>query len=366
MQKKVIAAVIGGLLIAPAAFADVTISGRLSTGLDIYSLDSGKAAAPAASYSKEQRISDQSSSIVFSGSEDLGGGLSAWFRLDNRFSFPDAGFSASGNTLVGLKGGFGTIGIGRSDLHYHEMFRYDARSAGSLQSWLSGSAFSQVGATAIANNTRTPNVIKWDGSFGAVSATLAYSTAGNTAAATEGSGKGATDGGKGDVTTAALRWQGGPLSLGASIWNSKEEAAVAANLKQSSSRVWGGYDIAGGFSVALGYDQSSVESAGVKTERTSVFIPAKFKTGAETFYASYLMADDLDVGGTTTSNSGATGVSIGWDHALSKKTVIGAHYTKLDNDANAVYQLFARGLSGTAAAAGESVSQIYFGIAHFY
>ena len=365
MQKKVIAAVIGGLLIAPAAFADVTISGRLSTGFDMYKLGAGDAAAPAASYSAEQRISDQSSSLVFSGSEDLGGGMSAWFRIDNRFSFPDAGFSASGNTMVGVKGGFGSIGVGRWDLHYNELFRYDARTAGSLQSRLSGSAFSQVNGVAIANNTRTPNLIKWDGHFGAVTATIGYSTAGNTSTATEGSGKGATDGGKGDAVTAAIRYQGGPLSLGASLWSSKEEEAVAADLKQDSTRAWGGYQF-GAFEVALGYDQSEITSAGVKTKRTAFFVPVKFKTGSETFYASFLSADDLDIGGTTVSNSGATGYSVGWDHALSKATFVGVHYTQLDNDANVAYQLFARGLSGTAAAAGESVNQIYLGIAHFY
>jgi len=366
MQKKVIAAVIGGLLIAPAAFADVTISGRLSVGLENYEVGAGNAAVPnAGGYNAEQLLSDQSSSLVFTGSEDLGGGLKAWFKLDNRFSVPGlatggvGNFDASGNTQVGLAGGWGTLAIGRADLHYGEGAS-DSSTAGSLQSWLAPGMFSQVNGTTIAVGSRSQNVVMWDGSFGGgVTARVAYSTAPFTA---EGTGVGSNPG-KGNATNLAIRWSSGPLNLGASIWDSDTEATAPTT--QKSTRLGGGYKF-GNISVRLGYDQSSIETAGVKTERTAFIIPVSVAAGAETFHFSYAVADDLEVGGTTTANSGATGVKVGWDHALSKKTVVGVHYTKLDNDRNAAYQLFARALSGTAAATGESVSQLYFGIAHFY
>ncbi|HEY8555033.1 MAG TPA: porin, partial [Burkholderiales bacterium] len=215
MQKKVLAAAIGACLIAPAAMAEVTISGRLAVGFESYEIDG---------MDSELRVSDQSSSLVFSGKEDLGGGLSAWFRIDNRFN-PDANiptgpsagtsFGATGNTGVGLEGGFGRLTIGRWDLHYNEMFAYESLPSGSLQTRVTGSVFSQVGAGTpfdkIANNTRTPNVIMWDGSFGGgFSARVAYSTSGILPNATESSGED-----EGDVITAALRWSNGPLSLGA-------------------------------------------------------------------------------------------------------------------------------------------------------
>src|SRR5882762_6442183 len=96
-KKRLIAAVVGGMLAAPAAFAQITISGTIKDGLEIYKLGAGKAVAPAASYHYEPRVSDQSSRIIFSGTQDLGGGTRAWFQLDSRFQ-SDVGGSTQTNT----------------------------------------------------------------------------------------------------------------------------------------------------------------------------------------------------------------------------------------------------------------------------
>ena len=361
MQKKVLAAMIGGMLIAPAAFAEVNISGRLAVGLELYELDGG-ARTP---YNSEMRLSDQSSSIIFSGSEDLGGGLKAWFQIDNRFNIPGGvnAFDSSGNTQVGLQGGFGKLGIGRADLHYHESNALETTRSGSLQSWLAPGIMSQVNGESIASGTRSLNVAVWDGAFGGgLTARLAYSTA---PFANEGSGA-AGDGSDGDAINAALRWSAGPLSLGASLWSAQAEGTGGA--EQDGLKLWGGYKL-GAFSVGLVVDQSSTTTAApgnVESERTAFMVPVRFTTGAETFTASFATADDLEVGGTDQANSGASAFKLSWDHALSKRTFVGVHYVSLENDANAAYQLFARGLSGTAAVAGEDVTQIYFGLAHFY
>lgn len=366
MQKKVIAAVLGGLLISPAVLADVNISGRLSAGIESYKLSGGTR-----TYSNEMRMSDQSSSVVFSGSEDLGGGMSAWFKIDNRFNFPDASasWSPSGNTQIGLKGGFGSIGIGRADLHYMEMFRYDAQASGSLQSWVTGSVFSQVQGLPIANTTRWPNVLKWDNSFGnGASVTLAYSTSGAGSpgnATEEGTGIGTPNPGKGNAYDATLRYGSGPLSVGASVFNATPEDGNTADTgKQQSSRVWVGYTF-GMFHVALGYDKSKVTGTG---ERSAWALPISIVNGADTFSIKYASAGDLDqTTGGTLSNSGASISSVGWDHALSKATHIGVFYTALTNKDNGSYQFFANAASShTNAATGEDAKQIYAGIAHFY
>jgi predicted porin len=376
MQKKVIAAVVGALLISPAAFADVKISGRLSAGVESYKLEAGNAAAPQATYSGETRVSDQSSSVVFTGSEDLGGGLSAWFKIDNRFNFPNASatWGESGNTQIGLAGSWGKLALGRSDLHYNEMFRYDAGKATSLQSWVTSSVFSQVNGANIANTTRWPNVIKYDGSSGAVSYTLGYSASGAAdpagQAPEEGSGAGATNTGKGSAFVATLRYQqpNGPLSLGCSLWKASPEDGNANDTgEQTSNRCWGGYTF-GIVSIALGYDKSEVK--GSLGERTALALPIKIHPpGPNTFYVKFAQADDRDLNGTI-NNSGASIMNVGWDHALSKSTYIAASYTKLDNDANATYNLFAVAGSTNSGTRitnpGEGVSQIYFGIAHFY
>src|SRR5207302_2395275 len=124
-KKRLIAAVAGGMLAAPAAFAQITISGTVKDGFEIYKLGAGNAATPAASYHYEPRVSDQSSRIIFSGTQDLGGGTRAWFQLDSRFQSDVGGSTqtnaaattginlwAGGNTGVGLVGNWGKLTIG--------------------------------------------------------------------------------------------------------------------------------------------------------------------------------------------------------------------------------------------------------------
>src|SRR4051812_35943097 len=60
------------------------------------------------------------SNLTFSGSEDLGGGLAATFRLSTRFD-PNTGGAEDGikpfwhgESTVGLKGAFGAIRLGRA------------------------------------------------------------------------------------------------------------------------------------------------------------------------------------------------------------------------------------------------------------
>src|SRR5438105_492731 len=75
----------------------------------------------------------QRSNIAFSGSEDMGGGLSATFKLSHRFD-PDTGTAEGepnkpfwhGESTVGLKGGFGAIRFGRAlDAMYNNDWNFD-------------------------------------------------------------------------------------------------------------------------------------------------------------------------------------------------------------------------------------------------
>lgn len=65
------------------------------------------------------RVSNQASRLGVRGTEDLGGGLSAFFQLETGF-VPDAasGTFANRNSGVGLQGGWGTVLLGRWDTPY--------------------------------------------------------------------------------------------------------------------------------------------------------------------------------------------------------------------------------------------------------
>lgn len=383
MQKKVLAAVIGGLLAAPAAFADnanVTISGRIAVGWESYKLAGGNP-APAGGYHNEYRVSDQSSSLVFSGSEDIGGGLKGVFQIDNRFS-PDGSaatsFGATGNTWLGLAGGFGRIVLGRNDVHYNEANVLGGLGkSSSLQSWLSPGPFSQVNGTTVGVGSRTPNLIMWDSNnMGGVTARVAYSTnpAGN-----EGSGRGG-DGSADGAWTAALRWSSGPLTVGGSYWDSKTEGKpTGATNNQLGDlkglKLFAGWNL-GAATVGLGYDNSEARVATNEsmTKRTAWLVPVTFKaTNDDTIVASFAKMGKLSGpngscgAACTTDSTDATAYGVGWDHALSKRTSVGAYYTKIDNKTNAKYNMFAIAASGaTAVAAGEDPTQLYLGITHTY
>ena len=388
MQKKVFAAVVGGLLATPAVFADsanVTISGRFAIGLESYKLSGGNP-PNAAGYSNENRVSDQSSSIIFSGAEDLGGGLKAWFQIDERYS-PDGSaatsLGATGNTQAGLSGGFGKLAIGRQDLHYQEISRLDATRAGSLQTILSDGPLSQVNGVTIANGTRTPNVIYWDSAdLGGLTARVGYSTHWNAGTGSPvgnevtGRNQAAPQNGSNDnAWTAALRYAAGPILAGASIWNAKEigtavTTATPAQVQQDqkSTRAWVGYNAAG-LKIGLAYDSSQdklVTASNPFTKRNAWEVPVSYAFGADTVYVSYAKMGKVS-GPATTDDTDATAMMVGWDHALSKRTFVGAYYTTLDNKANATYDLFGIANSGnTNTNAGEDAKQIYLGFTHLF
>jgi predicted porin len=112
MKFKFAALALGAISVLPAvAQPTVTVYGRVSMGFQSLSNDN-----------KGILINQESSSrLGFRGTEDLGGGLKAFFQLENRF-FPDTGtIDPDGSNLlfkdkawVGLSGNFGAVYLGRN------------------------------------------------------------------------------------------------------------------------------------------------------------------------------------------------------------------------------------------------------------
>ncbi len=65
---------------------------------------------------RRERVSDQASLLGVRGTEDLGGGLSAFFQLETAFK-PDQNDTtfAARNSGVGLQGAWGSVMMGRWD-----------------------------------------------------------------------------------------------------------------------------------------------------------------------------------------------------------------------------------------------------------
>ena len=118
MNKKLFALAVAGACVAPAAMAQtanpVTLYGRVYVTFE--SVEAKGGPSTAVSVPRRERVEDQSSLLGVRGTEDLGGGLKAFFQLETGFR-PDQNNTtfAARNSAVGLQGGFGSILLGRWD-----------------------------------------------------------------------------------------------------------------------------------------------------------------------------------------------------------------------------------------------------------
>ena len=373
MQKKIIALAVAGLM-SGAAFAqsNVTISGLMRMSVEQYKLSNVGAGFSA---SAENRVSDQSSIIMFSGKEDLGGGMYAGFQLDSRPG-PDVGVPGwvGGNSNINLGGNWGRVAMGRQDLHYGTAI--ESYKAYTLQNILSNGLFAQVSGNAIANATRTPNVIMYDSpNMSGFSARLAVSTAWR---ATEGTGvraAGAADPGKGSAATLALNYANGPIKAGYSYWRGTTEGgkgATAATSDQRGDTLQFGYTFPMGLAIGIGWNKSKLENTGGTSGRTAWVLPISYTFGANQVAFTYGRAGDTGTGATAVvsgANTGASAYTLAYGYSLSKRTNVGVSYSKLDNKSAATYDLFglaANGGTSTAATPGADVSQFAVNMNHSF
>ena len=387
MNKKLLAAAVASALAVPVtASAQVAISGVFKVGVSNISVGGTK--TPNRANSSQIRVDDNSSRILFNVTEDLGGGLAAIGQLDLRFAPDQAGAApannpiGSGNTYVGLRSNsWGMISLGRWDLHYGNQPDDLASKAGALMAssvslmdfQLNGTGTGQT--VAVANATRTANVMKWDSpNWGGFALTAAYSTS-PLAASSEGdmsvtaAGQ-KQDGGAGMNLKAAFT--GANWQIGGSIWDAKAEAGTAAtsNWEQSSQAIWG-YFRFGGFKVGAAANMADLTSSAgvVVSDRMNITVPVSYTTGPHNFYAHYTMAGEDDAAQFAGLDTKATQISVAYVYDMSKRTSVGITYSQIDNGANANYNFFTGASLGSPDAApgrGEDLSLIQFTLRHAF
>ena len=397
MKKSLLAlAVVAALPGVALAQSSVTISGNIKTGITRFSTDSVTGVGKI----KDTAMSDGSSRIILSGTEDLGGGMAAVFQVDNRFNGNDGtssqaygvspqGLLAGGNTFVGVKGGFGEIRFGNLDTHYGKgLDEFGARATSLGAS--STSLLDYIGAAPIAVTSRTKNVIRYmTPVMSGFSAQIDYSTApfaieGGTAYQTS-TTLTTINPGKGQASHAEINYRQGPIYAGISIWDAKVEnvtgaatanvtsgalgttiAALGATAKsgEESMKLYGSYDL-GIAKIGAQYDDSKLKfgsAADQKRKASHIAVTAPVGPGAVLF--QYTKAQGIS----GQSNTGATQVSIGYDYSLSKRTSVGVNYSKINNESAASYQFF----TGTAlqnspaTSKGTDTSMFYAGVRHAF
>ena len=388
MKKKLLTVAVAGALATPGlalAQSSVTISGIFKVSLE--NLRIGSPNAPRAGLNTtENRMADDFSRILFNVVEDLGGGLQAIGQADLRMPIASGNFIAmNGNTHVGLRSAsLGRVILGRQDVHYVNTGSDLSVLAGDLRADSTSLLAFMANGVAIANASRTPNIIHYTTpNFGGFTAIVAYST-GPTGSATGQPnvsnvgapvGLGATAAQQSDLASgirkgnaininpnyAAANWQ-----IGYSYWNMKPDGgqslaagAATGQLDQRSNKLYGSFKIAG-FKIGLAWDKSKLTgnsgaTAGVVTnERSAWSLPISYIMGSNGFHFHYTKARDDT---RTVAQDGAKMVALSYQYTLSKRTSVGLTYAKITNDVGAAYNFFTStslgNSTGSAITAGE-------------
>lgn len=171
MKLKLIALAVAGATMAPVAMAQtanpVTLYGTLN--IDFDSVKATNAVGTGANVGARNRVTPNSSNFGFRGTEDLGGGLKAFFQLEMGSVAIDAGGGnlAGRNSAVGLQGSAGTILLGNWDSPYKaatgvaDVF-YGTGIANNVNVMSGNSTPTAVqGATRNGFDRRVSNVVQW-------------------------------------------------------------------------------------------------------------------------------------------------------------------------------------------------------------
>jgi len=277
MKKTIIASAIAAVVSAPAAFADVKVSGLIH--MSIADTNTGTATSS---------VADNVSRIVFSGSEDLGNGMKAAFKIEDRINMNtgDAGTADGRETYGELAGDFGSLKFGRMYGPTKRVF----------------SMAEQAGDTAIDISTMSgSNEITNDGTVYYTSPNMSGLTL--TAAF---SGDGSSDAEVGDNTDISLVYSANGLSVGVASYSddvtgTNDQTAVAVKYTM------------GDFTVAV--SQQETDTTTVTATKQATAASVSMKAGANTIIAQY--GEKELQSGVTTDGWGLAVV-----HSMSKQTAV--------------------------------------------
>jgi predicted porin len=360
MKKTIIAASVAALVAAPA-FADVKISGNV-----IQEFVSNNASGLGAS-GDQGLDSEAAVDLVFSVSEDLGNGMSAFAKI-HQLSDDGSGSQGPADQVVGIKGDFGTIVAGRMEsftegkvsamgavdssdtlsieVHPYATSRADGALAyvspsfngftfgiagfamnntGAAESSTSGT-LTITGGTINLSQAATNIVSGPSGSVTALTVSSAVSTLNTT---TTTAAVATNESGNFDAIDMMVEYANGPLLVRLSRETTDAGTFNAGNEKQKTTALGINYKLG---DVTLAGTYYDVENGdGVATNDVSgYFVGAKTAMGANTFSVSYMEVDDLDSDGNKETGAEDSSWMVSVDHALSKRTSLTAAYQAFD------------------------------------
>lgn len=317
MKKTLIAlAVLGSVAGVAQAQSAVTIYGKVDLGITKLTGDASESAKAT------QMQANHASRIGFKGTEDLGGGLSAIFQIENRFNADNgtqAGSSLfSGPAFVGLSGGFGTVKMGRN------WSTIDSVSTAAIDPF-EGDGIGGLNTVTRAriNNSITYYTPAMSG-FGVQAQYILGEKKDSVTNAPIPSGQ------QNDGYAVGVNYNNGPIYLGAGY-------GVEENTDRSNIWAVSGSYAFGPAKIALGYDQRENKDVFGEPKTKNAVVAATYEIGSGLIKAAYNQTkdgkDNTPISGFGGSYEKIQKLSIGYQHNLSKRTSLYADIarTKVTN-----------------------------------
>lgn len=388
MQKKLIVVVLTAAIALPVSvFAEngnFTFYGKADVSYDSVNTGNGTTTANGATAITgvtKRVVSSNISKFGFKGSNDLGDGLSAIWQIEQQINFDDAAKNtfASRNTFAGLKSeSLGTVLFGIHDTPYKEATRKldvfgdsigdnralmgAPKSVAAVPPTATAGAAPFAGASSQGFELRPSNVLAYiSPAFAGVTAAVA--TVNLTEQNFDNTHK------ANSALSLAAMYNVAPF-YGSVAHESHTLETVAAGAKESATRLGFGFT-QDKFSVGLVYEKTTDNLGATQINKyghSAFYVSGKYNIGNDAVKLAYGKAGVLGTGAAQVVNSGASQLSVGYDHGLSKQTKVYAIYTKISNGKGINYG-FSQ-VSGAATANsggfGTSPSVLSLGLQHSF
>lgn len=301
MKKSLIALAVLAASGAALAQSSVTVYGRVDASVG--TIDTG-----AGSDSKLFSGGDvglTTPRLGFMGKEDLGGGLSATFKLEQRINIDTGEVQApsfKGETSVGLAGGFGAVRAGRMTTPFDDVRalsnKFNLFDSNGFTT--TGFAFENFSAKAMKYNSRNNGMIRYDSpSFGGIYGSLSHAFEQTT---------GADD----TITSLQLGYKAGGLNV---AFGYQDEKTKLENNMLAASYDFGSFALSGGY-------QSGKTDAGKKENG--------YNLGVEVPFGAFKLSAGYAAGESKSDNAESTGFALGAKYALSKRTSLYGGYSSVE------------------------------------
>ena len=361
-MKKILAVAIASAFATPAFAATSNVDIYVVLNFAVASINSDTGVED-----RQLTLASQNSRIGFKGAEDLGGGLSAIWQIESTVFLDESGGTfATRNTFVGLKGGFGSVLLGRHDTPV-KMLRGKVDNFGDTfadsRNLLGANAVSGASSYDLRPNNTAVYVSP---SFSGLTLIAAYTADHGV------SGAGATfpncvagaDCNDRDGYSVSADYANGPLMLG--LGYERHNTLVNATNTEIDRSIWravAGFAV-GDLKLGAEYERASADAALASDDRNGWGLFANYALGNVVLKANYLTVGDYK----GVNDSGAKQYTVGVDYNLSKRTTASVFYAQIKNDTNAGFDLGrAQGVSdSTTVVNGADPSVLALGLKHTF